>query len=118
MKKYLSLALWIIVFEAVSYTIGMATQNGVDGWYASLTPPPLTPPNIAFHLDCCDGCSGARVHCQSMEELTSRCVSDDPADTLDYLRGLSEWRVLDTQLGAFIGDFAYNCSYTAAVFKI
>ena len=50
MKKYLSLALWILVFEAVSYSIGMATQNGVDGWYASLTPPPLTPPNIAFPI--------------------------------------------------------------------
>lgn len=50
MKKYLSLALWILVFEAVSYTIGMATQNGVDGWYASLTPPPMTPPNIAFPI--------------------------------------------------------------------
>lgn len=50
MKKYLSLALWILVFEAVSYSIGMATQSGVDGWYASLTPPPMTPPNIVFPI--------------------------------------------------------------------
>ncbi len=48
LNKYASLALWILVFEAVSFLIGQATQPGVDGWYAGLTPPPLSPPNIAF----------------------------------------------------------------------
>ena len=50
MKKYASLALWIFAFEAVSMAIGTATQGSVDGWYASLTAPPLTPPNIAFPI--------------------------------------------------------------------
>ncbi len=48
MNKYLSLGLWVLVFEAVSFTIGMMTQSNVDGWYASLNRPPFTPPNIAF----------------------------------------------------------------------
>lgn len=48
MHKYLSLALWVVAFEAVSFAIGMATQGGVDGWYAALNRPPLVPPNIVF----------------------------------------------------------------------
>lgn len=48
--KYVYLALWVFIFEAVSATIGMITQNDVDGWYASLTPPPLVPPNIVFPI--------------------------------------------------------------------
>jgi tryptophan-rich sensory protein len=48
MTKYLSLALWVLAFEAVSFAIGMATQGGVDGWYASLNRPPMVPPNIVF----------------------------------------------------------------------
>ncbi|MBU0799816.1 MAG: tryptophan-rich sensory protein [Alphaproteobacteria bacterium] len=50
MKKYISLILFIIIFEAVSYTIGMRTQDAIDGWYAALTKPPLTPPNIVFPI--------------------------------------------------------------------
>ncbi len=46
----ISLLLWIFTFEAVSFAIGMATQGDVDGWYASLHRPPLTPPNIAFPI--------------------------------------------------------------------
>ena len=50
MKKYGSLVLWILVFEAMSYAIGMATQSHVDNWYRTLTPPPLTPPNLLFPI--------------------------------------------------------------------
>lgn len=50
MNKYLSLALWVIAFEAISFAIGMSTQGDVDGWYASLTRPPLVPPNIVFPI--------------------------------------------------------------------
>lgn len=50
MKKYAWLAVWILVFETVSFLIGTATQGSVDGWYASLTPPPFTPPNLAFPI--------------------------------------------------------------------
>lgn len=46
----ISLLLWIIAFEAISFAIGMATQGDVDGWYASLARPPLTPPNILFPI--------------------------------------------------------------------
>lgn len=50
MTKYFSLAAWVIVFEAVSFAIGIATQGDVDGWYAALNRPPFVPPNIAFPI--------------------------------------------------------------------
>lgn len=50
MTKYLSLALWIAVFEAVSFGIGMVSQGDVDGWYTTLVRPPLVPPNIVFPI--------------------------------------------------------------------
>jgi len=42
------LVLWIAVFEAVSAFIGYMTRPEVDGWYAALTRPWFTPPNIVF----------------------------------------------------------------------
>lgn len=50
MKKYFSIACWIMVFEAISATIGYATQPGVDGWYQSLKEAPLTPPDFVFPI--------------------------------------------------------------------
>lgn len=47
-QKYGTLLLWILAFEAISLLIGRAIAPGVSGWYAGLTAPPLTPPNIAF----------------------------------------------------------------------
>lgn len=49
-KKYPLLApmLWVLVFEAISSTIGILTQPGVDGWYETATKPWFTPPNIVF----------------------------------------------------------------------
>ena len=47
---YISLALWIIGFEAVSWGIGLLTQGEVDGWYQALDKPPLNPPDIAFPI--------------------------------------------------------------------
>ena len=38
------------MFEAVSAFIGTHTQSGVDNWYANLTAPPFTPPNIIFPI--------------------------------------------------------------------
>src|SRR5690606_8910642 len=32
----------------LSFTIGQITQSGVDGWYGTLTRPPLNPPNVLF----------------------------------------------------------------------
>jgi len=48
--KIVGLVLWIVAFELISMTIGMMTQNNVDGWYATLKAPPFTPPNIAFPI--------------------------------------------------------------------
>lgn len=48
MNKYLSLILWVAVFEAVSGLIGYATRPAVDGWYAALARPSFTPPNAVF----------------------------------------------------------------------
>lgn len=48
--KHLSLLLWIIGFEAVSASIGRLTQQDVDGWYQSLTPPPFMPPDLTFPI--------------------------------------------------------------------
>lgn len=50
MHKYISLALWVLAFEAISYAIGMAIQGDVSGWYASLNRPPLSPPDIVFPI--------------------------------------------------------------------
>lgn len=50
MNRYASLGLWIVIFEAVSFAIGRLTQGGVDGWYATLQAPPMTPPNILFPI--------------------------------------------------------------------
>jgi len=50
MQKHILLLCWIIVFEAVSVLIGLGTQSSVDGWYAGLTQPSFTPPNIAFPM--------------------------------------------------------------------
>lgn len=43
-------ALWVIAFEAISMSIGMATQGGVDGWYAAAEHPSFSPPNIVFPI--------------------------------------------------------------------
>lgn len=48
MKNIATLILWIAAFEAVSYVIGMRTQDGVDTWYAGLRHPPGTPPDWVF----------------------------------------------------------------------
>lgn len=50
MQKYIPLLGWILVFEVVSILIGLATQPGVDVWYAGLVRPSFTPPNIAFPI--------------------------------------------------------------------
>lgn len=42
--------LWVLVFEAISAMIGIATQPGVDGWYEAAAKPWFTPPNIVFPI--------------------------------------------------------------------
>lgn len=48
--KYVSLFLWIAVFEAISMALGLETRNNIPGWYATLERPPLVPPNYIFPI--------------------------------------------------------------------
>jgi len=50
MKKYISLALWIIVYLAVAFGIGQLSQSAIDSWYAGLEKPALNPPNYIFPI--------------------------------------------------------------------
>lgn len=57
-------ALWIVIFEAVSFATASMTNDNIQGWYATLNPPPLVPPNwifpvmwsILYALIACAGC--------------------------------------------------------------
>ena len=48
MKNINTLILWIVAFEAISYVIGMRTQESADTWYDALNKPPGTPPDWVF----------------------------------------------------------------------
>lgn len=49
-RDLIKATLFVGAFEGVSALIGRATQAGVDQWYAGLTRPLLTPPNIVFPI--------------------------------------------------------------------
>ena len=48
MKKYLSLILLILAFEAISGGIGHLNMNSVREWYATLNRPSFSPPSWVF----------------------------------------------------------------------
>lgn len=50
LRKYGSLFIWIIAFQVIGAVIGQMTGTGKDGWYDSLTAPPLVPPNYVFGI--------------------------------------------------------------------
>ncbi|MCU1418822.1 MAG: hypothetical protein JWP32_2996 [Schumannella sp.] len=47
-KTILTCALWIIAFESVSFASARITNSNIKTWYATLTAPPLVPPNWVF----------------------------------------------------------------------
>lgn len=50
MKRFIAPALWVIVFQLVGFSIGMATQADTMGWYQTLNKSDLNPPNFIFPL--------------------------------------------------------------------
>ena len=46
--KYLPVAGWIILLEAIGAGIGLITAGNIDSWYARLSLAPLNPPDWAF----------------------------------------------------------------------
>ncbi|MDB5491321.1 MAG: hypothetical protein JWO78_1170 [Micavibrio sp.] len=64
MKTIATYAVWIIAFEAISFATAQVTNKNIDTWYATLTAPPMVPPNwifpvmwsILYALIACAGC--------------------------------------------------------------
>jgi benzodiazapine receptor len=50
LNRYGQIALWIIVYVAVGWCIGRATNGDIQSWYPNLIKPPLNPPNIVFPI--------------------------------------------------------------------
>lgn len=49
-SKYAPLAMILLLFLGVSYSISVATGPGTDGWYFTLARSPLTPPPPVFGI--------------------------------------------------------------------
>lgn len=49
-NKWISLILWIALFQFVGYIMGMITQANIQPWYAMLNKSSLTPPGIVFSI--------------------------------------------------------------------
>ena len=49
-KEWIKLIIWIIVFEAVGFLLGMLTQANLHPWYYGLNKSALTPPGAVFSI--------------------------------------------------------------------
>lgn len=49
-RNYISLFLWIIIFQCMGFFIGKMTQSNIVGWYDGLVKSPLNPPDFVFPI--------------------------------------------------------------------
>lgn len=47
-RKIISLTLWIVLFQAIAFSLGQISQSGMGAWYQSLEKSALNPPSIVF----------------------------------------------------------------------
>lgn len=50
MKKYISLAIWVVALILIGSLIGHLTKTEINTWYKTLNLSPLTPPNYIFPI--------------------------------------------------------------------
>lgn len=49
-RKWISLLLWIVLFQGVGFLSGLLTQANIASWYAHLTKSALTPQGFVFSI--------------------------------------------------------------------
>lgn len=49
-KNWLHPVIWILIFEAIGFILGIVTKNQIHGWYDGLTKSNLTPAPIVFSV--------------------------------------------------------------------
>ncbi len=49
-KEWVKLIIWIVVFEAIGFFLGMLTQANIHPWYEGLNKSALTPPGFVFSI--------------------------------------------------------------------
>lgn len=49
-KDWIQLAIWIVIFQAIGFSLGLMTQANIDSWYQGLTKSTLTPPGWVFSI--------------------------------------------------------------------
>lgn len=49
-KEWIKLIIWIVVFEAIGFLLGMLTQANIHSWYEELNKSAFTPPGPIFSI--------------------------------------------------------------------
>jgi benzodiazapine receptor len=52
-EKYISLFLWIVIFQLIAFFMGEITQSNISGWYHGLAKSSLNPPDVVFPVVWC-----------------------------------------------------------------